>query len=717
MTESSHALSIGTRLAEFEISGLVGEGGFGIVYLAKDHLLERQVALKEFMPSALARRGSGVDVEVRSPRMRDTFDAALRSFVNEARLLAQFDHPALVKVFRFWEANGTAYMVMPYYRGPTLREALRQPGGPPSEQWLRDLLAPLLDALDQLHAANCFHRDIAPDNILILETGRPLLLDFGAARKVISDVTQDLTVILKPGFAPIEQYVNGPDMRQGPWTDVYALAAVVHYCVTGRTPPPSVSRMMNDTLEPLTPDGPAALSAPFCAAIRHALAVRIEDRIASMADFRRELGFADVVPTTLWTPAAAPVSPGLVPTDTSPGAPLIPGDPFDVTQAAWKPPVSASGAGAASIGNDWDATTIAPARGAPPSMPPRFAGAAPLSTPAGMPPPPAGNDLGGPLFGDGPMPDAGLRTPAAPPPSIPRSGQPAPVDLSAGSGRSWGAAIGAAVAVVGIVVASAWWFGGGGTPSTGGTKQATLRGDVKDSGGSKTGDAADKGAPATREQGRTDGGVVTEDRGPRVTPPTGGTAPPPTLEVAPPPVTQDVPPPIGPAYSPDAVIDALASAGDPGWQVGVQLERDAVRIGKDRLRFSITSSQPGFVYLLMAGTDRSHFHLLFPNSLDRNNRIGPDKPLALPRANWAMVADGPEGTDRFLAIVSAAPRDFSAAGLRTVEPFAEFERTIAEGVFGSQGPMVFAGRVATCAPGDVQCARFGARSFEIREIR
>src|SRR5262245_13657681 len=144
---SGNALSVGTRLHEFEIVDLIGEGGFGIVYLARDCMLERKVALKEYLPSSLASRGPGATVAPTSSRSLETFQIGLRSFVNEARMLAQFDHPALVKVYRFWEANGTAYMVMPYYEGITLKEALRRAEAP-DEVRLKQLLVQLLDALE-----------------------------------------------------------------------------------------------------------------------------------------------------------------------------------------------------------------------------------------------------------------------------------------------------------------------------------------------------------------------------------------------------------------------------------------------------------------------------------------------------------------------------------------------------------------------------------------
>ena len=204
--DMGNGLPVGTRLGEFELTALLGEGGFGIVYLATDHSLERRVALKEYMPSVLAARSANSQVQVKSERHRETFEAGRKSFVNEARLLASFDHPSLVKVYRFWEANGTAYLVMPFYEGKTLKALLREMASPPDEAWLRNLLGPLTEALAVIHNESCYHRDIAPDNVMMLAgTQRPLLLDFGAARRVIGDMTQALTVILKPGYAPVEQ--------------------------------------------------------------------------------------------------------------------------------------------------------------------------------------------------------------------------------------------------------------------------------------------------------------------------------------------------------------------------------------------------------------------------------------------------------------------------------------------------------------------------------
>lgn len=313
------ALAPGTRVAEFEIARVMGQGGFGVVYEAWDHTLERVVALKEYLPTTLATRSADGTIHPLSERQRETFELGMRSFINEARLLAQFDHPSLVKVYRFWEERGTTYMVMPCYQGRTLRQALaaKGPGGV-DEAWLLAVVDGVSQALGVMHAAHCFHRDIAPDNIMLLDgSERPVVLDFGAARRVISDKTQAITVILKPGYAPIEQYAEMPDMKQGAWTDVYALAAVMHLAVTGRVPPPSVGRVMTDGYVPLA--GDAALSQRYSPALLSAidagLAVRPEARPQSMTELRALLGLggttADAAATVLaaTAPAASRVAP------------------------------------------------------------------------------------------------------------------------------------------------------------------------------------------------------------------------------------------------------------------------------------------------------------------------------------------------------------------------------------------------------------------------
>lgn len=289
-----NALPPGTRFGALEIVRTLGVGGFGIVYLARDHALERELAIKEYMPGQLAQRGEGSVVSVRSGSLSETFEIGRRSFVNEARLLARFDHRSLLKVYQFWEANGTAYMAMPYLQGQTLRQRREDinAGRAPAldEAALRALLLPLLEALILLHASAVYHRDIAPDNILMPADGSdPILLDFGAARRAIGDRTQTFTAILKPSYAPIEQYAESTALRQGPWTDVYALGAVVHYLLTGQPPPPATARAVVDDYEPLAGRALPGCSRAFLAAVDWALAVRPLERPQSMEAFRDAL--------------------------------------------------------------------------------------------------------------------------------------------------------------------------------------------------------------------------------------------------------------------------------------------------------------------------------------------------------------------------------------------------------------------------------------------
>ncbi|MGB0127135.1 MAG: protein kinase, partial [Rhodocyclaceae bacterium] len=576
-----NALPPGTRLGEFELTGLVGEGGFGIVYLAYDHSLHRTVALKEYMPSALAARTQGVTVSVRSARHEETFNAGLRSFINEARLLAQFDHPSLVKVYRFWEGNGTAYMVMPFYEGPTLKQALKKMPEPPSEEWLKTLLAQLVEALATIHREQCFHRDIAPDNILLLKDGRPLLLDFGAARRVIGDMTQALTVILKPGYAPVEQYAEVPHMKQGAWTDVYALAAVVYFAIIGKAPTPSVGRMMNDTLAPLAQVAAGKYSNAFLRGVDRALAVKPEDRPQSMAELGELLGLAIVSHTvTMLPPPEKAVEKAIVPPPGPPGKS--------------KRPLYIVGAVAAGV-----------------------VGAALLINPPWQ-------DSKQPTISEPDKPVAQKPAPATEP-TISKPLETQPIQEPQ-------------VAVV---------------------------------------------KPAEKIE---------------------------------PPKTQT--PAVAKPFDPIDALDEIFQNRNREHAVAVQLQQPKVRIGRDRLTFSLNSSKPGYLYILMVGTDRGQFNLLFPNAVDRNNRVGAYTDITLPRKGWTMVAGGPAGTDHFVAIVSENPRDFTAAGLRKVDPFAEFPLATATRIaqeHGGEGSP-FAG-TPVCAKGVTNCSgAYGATTFSIEEV-
>lgn len=286
----ANCLAIGTRVSDFEIIGLIGEGGFGIVYLAKDVTLDRIVALKEFMPAAFAGRIDGVHVAVRAANHRAMFDAGLKSFINESKMLAKFAHPALVEVFRFWEGNGTGYMAMRLYRGETLRQVLAKGEENFTEERIAQIMGPIFDALEMLHREQVFHRDIAPDNIILSE-GRSVLLDFGSARKIIGDATQALTTVLKPGYAPLEQYSDDGTMKQGSWTDVYALGGVLYHLATGKTPLQAVSRMMSDPLQTVNQMTGDKFSTSFSQAVSKAMMVHIDNRFQTVTEFREALGW------------------------------------------------------------------------------------------------------------------------------------------------------------------------------------------------------------------------------------------------------------------------------------------------------------------------------------------------------------------------------------------------------------------------------------------
>lgn len=291
------ALPLGSRLAEFEILALLGVGGFGMVYKAFDHSLHRTVAIKEYMPATLATRAADGSLWARSSTDEPAFQAGLHSFVDEARMLAQFDHPSLVKVFRFWEAQNTAYMVMPLYHGMTLKQARAQMRTPPPEVWLRKVLWSVLSALRVLHDAKTLHRDISPDNIFLQDVGPPVLLDLGASRHAINDRDRKHTAVLKVNYAPIEQYSDGEgegalELEQGPWSDLYSLGALVHGCLCNDTPLPATLRALRDRMVPFERVAKTVrkqfgeeYSAPFVNAVSQALKLQPEERPQSIDAF------------------------------------------------------------------------------------------------------------------------------------------------------------------------------------------------------------------------------------------------------------------------------------------------------------------------------------------------------------------------------------------------------------------------------------------------
>ena len=239
-TGTALALPAGFRLHEYRIDRVLGQGGFGITYLATDVNLNTKVAIKEYLPEDIAFRTSGQTVSAHSSRYQQRYRSGLDSFLVEGRTLATFRHPHIVRVARFFEAHQTAYMVLEYERGSPLKTWWPAHASLPEKDLMR-LLQPLLDGLGVVHAAGFLHRDIKPDNIQVRRyNGSLVLLDFGSARQAIAGPGQD-DVAVTPGYAPIEQYEDG---EQGAWTDIYALGATLYWLVTGKKPPDAMDRQL-----------------------------------------------------------------------------------------------------------------------------------------------------------------------------------------------------------------------------------------------------------------------------------------------------------------------------------------------------------------------------------------------------------------------------------------------------------------------------------------
>jgi serine/threonine protein kinase len=281
-------LPIGTRLGTFEVTGIVHRDLSGIVYSGEDRTSPGKVAIKEYLPATLADRMASGKVGMRSLRYKPAFIEGKDRFLANGRMLAALDEPALIRVLRCWKQNGTAYMAMPLYEGETLHEVLKV-STTPGESWLKAMLGPLLDALATLHKFDCYPCNVTPDSIVMLHDGTPLLFAFGAGRRTTANSSGDLRHDLNPGFAPIEQYAHDPTMPEGPWTDVYAVAAVIRFAITGKPLPALASRMASDTLTPLR-HAHADYSPTFLDAIDRSVAVLPRDRPQTIADFRRVLG-------------------------------------------------------------------------------------------------------------------------------------------------------------------------------------------------------------------------------------------------------------------------------------------------------------------------------------------------------------------------------------------------------------------------------------------
>ncbi len=289
------ALAPGKTIGRYEIVSVLGQGGFGITYRARDEQLHREVAIKEYLPSALAIRQDGVTVMPRSTKVAEDFSWGRQRFVDEGRTLATLQRaPAIVRVFDFLEANGTAYIVMELVPGHTLEDRLKN--GPITPAELDRILWPLLDGLEQVHATGFLHRDIKPANILLDDSGNPTLIDFGASRAAMmgkdgAGRSQAMTAIFTPGYAAAEQMTSA---KQGPWTDIYGLSATFYHAITGATPPSAFDRMLDDEYLPLGQLQPAGFLPGLLVGLDAGLAVRATDRPQSIAGWRPILGQASM---------------------------------------------------------------------------------------------------------------------------------------------------------------------------------------------------------------------------------------------------------------------------------------------------------------------------------------------------------------------------------------------------------------------------------------
>ena len=276
-------LPAGTRLRNYELISVLGHGGFGITYYAKDTTLGREVAIKEYLPTSLALREDGTMVVPRSTQLAEDFIWGRERFLEEARILATLDGaPAVVRVHDFLEANGTAYMIMGLARGDTLEKRLKD-GGCLDPEAAEHMLHRLLDGLEAVHRTGFLHRDVKPANIILDGRNDPTLIDFGASRASMADRTAALTAIFTPRYAAAEQLTSD---KQGPWTDIYGVSATLYHAITGKAPPSSLERALNDTYQPLTSLEPEGYSPSVLEGIDTGLAVRAKDRPQSIADWR-----------------------------------------------------------------------------------------------------------------------------------------------------------------------------------------------------------------------------------------------------------------------------------------------------------------------------------------------------------------------------------------------------------------------------------------------
>ncbi len=269
----------------YRVGRLIGAGGFGMTYEAEDLRLRTRIAIKEYYPVEFGDRDATLSIRAKSEEFRKTFEWGRSSFLQEAQTLAKFKHPSIVRVTRVFEAFATAYMVMDFEEGQNLEAWLLGLGRAPTQEELDRLIAPMLDALELMHARNFLHRDIAPDNILVRHDGSPVLLDFGAARQAVAAMSRTVTGVVKAGYSPHEQYSSDARL-QGAWSDIYALGATLYRAVVGVPPEEATLRVTDDRVPAAAQSARGPYRPQFLSAIDACLRINPSDRPRSVIELR-----------------------------------------------------------------------------------------------------------------------------------------------------------------------------------------------------------------------------------------------------------------------------------------------------------------------------------------------------------------------------------------------------------------------------------------------
>lgn len=289
MHDHRAALAIGTNVGHYRIDNELGRGGFGITYRAHDNQ-QGLVAIKEFFPQHGSTRDP-VSHEVRttSERDRGAYEEGKQRVVTEARMLMQFRHRHIVKFLDIFQSNNTVYLALSYEPGTSLSKWRESMGRGPTQQEMDTLLPALLEALAVLHRSRVLHRDLAPDNIHLRSVDDPVILDFGTARSPIMSDGRPLTGFVKPGFSPHEQYDERDTSQQGPWTDIYAMAATLYWLIVGQYPTDARSRWINETMVPLSRMPGLRYRPKFLAAVDWGMRLKVRDRPQSVREWRDAL--------------------------------------------------------------------------------------------------------------------------------------------------------------------------------------------------------------------------------------------------------------------------------------------------------------------------------------------------------------------------------------------------------------------------------------------